>query len=182
MHEHLICLTAADDHRALARLSAMLVQRKATITTMQFSRQPDSKSWWIQLIVRVESERERELVVKRLNRLVDIIKAFEVPGDGGHWRQTVFVALHPEPGEAVYIGQIAGSFGAEVLESDAAGIRLHLSADPRRCRDFIDLLRPFGLGEVLLGAVSGVRVGSHHRGNKTRRRATDTAHTHRQRN
>lgn len=164
MHDHLICLTATDNRAVLARLSVVLVQRQAAIVTMQFSWLPDTRSWRIQLVVRVASDRERELLVKRLNRLVDITKVIQLPDKGSYWRQTVFVVLQPEPENLVYIGQIAGTFGAEVLESGAGDVRLHLSADPQRCRDFVDSLRPFGLEEVLLGAVSGVRAGSRYRG------------------
>ncbi|WP_033295443.1 ACT domain-containing protein [Amycolatopsis jejuensis] len=157
MPAHVLSLIATDAHAVPARVCSLLAQRRVAVDSMQISRLPGAPAWWIQLGLRPGEDRDFELLIKRMNRLVDVVKVVGITGDGNHWRQAVFVALRPESDDLVHIGRIVGRFGAEILDSDARDVRVHLSAHPEQCAEFVEELRPYGVQETLFGAVSAMR-------------------------
>ncbi|MCP9953582.1 hypothetical protein [Actinomadura madurae] len=139
-------------------MTGLLLPPDIEITGMQFSHPPDSALWWIQLGVRVASPEGLELLIKRLNRLIDVLRVVTLEPDG-HRRQSVYVRLRPAAGDLAQIGELVRWFHAETLELTAEAVVLHLTAAPGQCSAFVSMLRPHGVVEAVTSAVSGFRTG-----------------------
>jgi acetolactate synthase-1/3 small subunit len=124
------------------------------IAGIQLIRDTENAQWTIHLVVCVEDEIELELVIKRLNRLIDVVKVIDL-GSESHHRRSLFVRLRPVPSDVIHVGEIARQFAAEVLELTPTAAMLHLSASPERCDHFVSMLQPYTVIEVIRGAVSG---------------------------
>lgn len=94
MPEHLLAVVAGPGRQVPTRVTGLLLPPDIEITGMQFSHPPDSALWWIQLGVRVASPEGLELLIKRLNRLIDVLRVVTLEPDG-HRRQSVYVRLRP---------------------------------------------------------------------------------------
>lgn len=170
MPEHLLAVVAGPGRDVPARVTGLLMPLDVEVIGMQFSHPPDSELWWIQLTVRIASSTRLELLVKRLNRLVDVLRVV-VLEPGGHRRQSVYVRLRPEVADLGQVGELARWFHAETLELNAEILVLHLTAAPDQCEAFVSMLRPHGIVEVVRSAVSGFRAGGRPASRLSRRTA-----------
>ncbi|MEW2507768.1 hypothetical protein AB0878_45640 [Amycolatopsis sp. NPDC047767] len=157
MSEHLLAVTASPGRHVPARIAGLVLPSDIEVSGLQFSRPPGPKLWWIQMTVRVPCQERLELLVKRLNRLVEVLRVVCVEPDG-HLRQSVYVRLRPDAGSLAPVGELTRWFRAEILELNKDGLVLHLAAAPDRCAAFVSLLRPHGIVEVTTTALSGFRV------------------------
>jgi acetolactate synthase I/III small subunit len=74
MPAHLLAVVAGPGRDVPSRVAGLLLPSDIDVIGMQFSRPPGSGLWWIQLTVDVPSLERLELLTKRLNRLVDVLK------------------------------------------------------------------------------------------------------------
>jgi len=158
MPEHLLAVVAGPGRDVPARVAGLRLPSDIEITGMQCNRAQEPSGWWIQLAVRVRSAQHLELLIKRLNRLVDVLRVVQVEADA-HRRQSVYVRLSPGAADLVHVGELARWFHAETLEFAAEVLVLHLTAAPDQCREFVSMLRPYGVVEVMTTAVTGFRAG-----------------------
>lgn len=74
MADHLLCLDATGASELPARIMRVLIQRRVRLTSVTMSRLPDGGAWSAQLHVDAGDQAEVELLVKRLNRIVDVLR------------------------------------------------------------------------------------------------------------
>jgi acetolactate synthase small subunit len=75
----------------------LLAQRNVDVNSVQMVKPTGGSHWWIQLVVCLGPDEGVELVVKRLNRLVDVVKIVEVSGDSSYERRSMLSACGPRP-------------------------------------------------------------------------------------
>lgn len=86
MVEHLLSVLGTDSRTLPARVCGLLAQRNIPVSSVQMAKPVGSQHWWIQLVVCVDSTTEVQLVVNRLNRLVDVVKVSDDgPVDAHPW-------------------------------------------------------------------------------------------------
>lgn len=78
MLERMLSLVAVDDRRVPTRICGLLAQRVVTIKSIQMTHDRAAAKWTIQLVACVENELELELLIKRLDRLVDVLEVVEI--------------------------------------------------------------------------------------------------------
>jgi acetolactate synthase small subunit len=76
--ERVLSLIAVDDRRVPTRICGLLAQRVVTISSIQMTHDRAASRWTIRLVAYVETELELELLIRRLNRLVDVLEVVEV--------------------------------------------------------------------------------------------------------
>ena len=78
MLERVLSLVAVDDRRVPSRICGLLAQRVVTISSIQMTHDHAASQWDIRLVACVENQLELELLIKRLDRLVDVLKVVEI--------------------------------------------------------------------------------------------------------
>jgi acetolactate synthase I/III small subunit len=149
--EHLLSVVATDTSVVPARVCGLLAQRNIAVSSIQMVKPAGGAYWCIQLVVCLGPEESVELVVKRLNRLVDVVKVVEISGKPHHERKSVFIRLRPATSDLIDLSQLATLFNAEILDLTASGTTLHLSADSARCDEFLAILEPYSVVEIVHG-------------------------------
>lgn len=160
MVEHLLCVIASDARAVPARVCGLLAQRSVEVSSIQMAKPAGSTRWWIQLVVCLDRNGDVELVVKWLNRLVDVVKVVDLGSEPNRQRRSVFVRLRPSTADLIHVNQLVHLFGAEVVEVTPDITTLYLSATPARCEQFVAMLEPYTVVEAVPGAVSGLRSDS----------------------
>ena len=79
MVHRLLCVEATASSKVPTRISGLLAQRQVPVIGMHMNRRPEDGSWYIQLVVDLADADEEELLVKRLDRIVDVVRVFD-PG------------------------------------------------------------------------------------------------------
>ena len=135
--------------RSMTAVAHLLLQRGVPVTEMAAVRQsdPDQDGFDIRLAAEL-SAADAELLVKRLNRLIDVVKVARLEPAVCHRRRAVIVQV--DAGEAKRAGvlELASVFGAEVVELTSASVTLELLAAPERVDELLDLLAPFGIARL----------------------------------
>jgi acetolactate synthase-1/3 small subunit len=90
-----------------------------------------------------------EQVVKQLNRLIDVIKVIDFGDDPLIERELILVRVDSSRSNRHEIVELAGIFGAAVAHVSVSSITLELSSTCDKADNFINLIRPYGIKELI---------------------------------
>ncbi len=102
-----------------------------------------------------------EQVIKQLYRLIEVLKVSDVTHDPAVARELVMIKVHAPASRRAEINSLATVFEAKIVDVAHDSLMLELCANPDKVENFIELVRPFGIREMVrTGRVAMVR-GSH---------------------
>src|SRR5688500_6223225 len=90
-----------------------------------------------------------EQVVKQLYKLIDVIKVSDVTTDKAVWRELALIKVHATRDTRAEIIQIAGILGAQIVDLVHDSVIVQLGDEEERVEDFVRLVRPFGIKEMV---------------------------------
>jgi acetolactate synthase-1/3 small subunit len=90
-----------------------------------------------------------EQVVKHLNRLIDVIKVIDFGNAPLIERELILVRVDSTKSNRHEIVELADIFGATVAHVSAASITFELSSTCDKVNDFISLIKPYGVKELI---------------------------------
>jgi acetolactate synthase small subunit len=130
--------------RLLSELVGMLTHRQVEVCAM--SATFDGDLCTVQLRVAVPDDAAAQMLVKRLNRVIGVLKAIRHDTDSTHHRSALLVSVESTDGPTrTGVLELARAFDAEVLEIAAGSVTLAFIGTPRREREFTALLKPYGI-------------------------------------
>ena len=88
-------------------------------------------------------------VVKQLAKLVDVVHAVDHTGDKSYETEIALVKLRCDLDQRTQILQIAEHFTAKVVDYGTESLMLRVYGASEKLDTFIELLRPFGLRELV---------------------------------
>lgn len=99
-----------------------------------------------------------EQVSKQLYRLIEVLKVSDVTEDPHVARELVLVKVHAPAARRGDISSLAEVFGARIADVAHDSLMLELTASPDKIESFVELVRPFGIKEMVrTGRVAMVR-------------------------
>ncbi len=102
-----------------------------------------------------------EQVIKQLYKLIDVLKVSDVTADANVSRELVLAKVFAPPARRSDLMQIADIFGARVVDVTPDSLMVELTSEPDAADRFIDLLKSFGIREMVrTGCVAMVRGSS----------------------
>lgn len=105
-----------------------------------------------------------EQVVKQLYRLVEVLKVSDVTGQPTVERETVLVKLHAPAAARAAIVAVVNAFDAKAADVGATTMIVEMTGTPAKVDNFVDVLRPFGVKEMMRsGRIAMVRGAQVHR-------------------
>jgi acetolactate synthase-1/3 small subunit len=99
-----------------------------------------------------------EQVSKQLYRLIEILKVSDVSADPHVARELVLIKVHAPAAKRGEIASLAEVFGARVVDVAHDALMVELTSSPDKIDSFVDLVRPFGIKEMVrTGRIAMVR-------------------------
>ncbi len=99
-----------------------------------------------------------EQVSKQLYRLIEVLKVSDVTDDAHVARELVLVKVHAPSAKRGEISSLAEVFGARIVDVGHDTLMVELTSSPDKLDTFVELLRPFGIKEMVrTGRVAMVR-------------------------
>lgn len=99
-----------------------------------------------------------EQVSKQLYRLIEVLKVSDVTEDPHVARELVLVKVHASAARRGDISSLAEVFGARIADVAHDSLMLELTASPDKIESFVELVRPFGIKEMVrTGRVAMIR-------------------------
>lgn len=166
---HVISVLTENKPGVLARVSSMFARRGFNIHSLAVG--PTADPTVSRMTVVVDGP-EMEQIIKQLYKLVHTVKVTELsPGDRIE-REIMMVRVTAEAAKRGEILEAAGIFKAKTVDVGLNTLTFELSGDPSSLADFLELMRPYGIVDLVKsGRIAMARDSKTRDANKGRLRS-----------
>jgi acetolactate synthase I/III small subunit len=132
----------------LARVAGLFSARGYNIDSLAVSATEDDNISVMTIVVKGD-DRVIEQVKKQLNKLIDVIKVTDHSESATVQQETVLVKLNAIPKNRAEIYQLCEFFKADIAGISPKTITLSAKGDPDKLDSFIELIKPYGIRELM---------------------------------
>ena len=132
----------------LARVAGLFSARGFNIDSLAVSATEDPSASRITMVVDAD-EKLLEQIKKQLNKLIDVIKIVDFTKKSHIEKELVLLNVSMKPNTKEKIVQAVDSVGAEILDVGKSMITVEETGDTNKINALIEVLRPFGIVEVV---------------------------------
>ena len=156
---HTISCLVENQAGVLARVAGLFSARGFNIASLTVGETEDAAISRMTIVVKADY-RTLEQVKKQLNRLIDVIKVQELKEGDFIDRELLLVRVHVTAKTRPELLQVASTCQARVADAHQDSVLLEATGDQSQITSLIELLKPFGIKEVVrTGRVALTRVG-----------------------
>jgi acetolactate synthase-1/3 small subunit len=145
---HVISVKVENRSGVLARVAGLFSARGYNIDSLTVS-ETEQHDVSVMTIVVKGDDRIIEQVKKQLNKLIDVIKVSDHAPSNSIQRELALVKISITPLKRPEIFQLAQVYKAEIVDISPKSVTLSVDADPESIDNFIELLRPYGIRELI---------------------------------
>ncbi|MCS7231484.1 MAG: acetolactate synthase small subunit [Elusimicrobiota bacterium] len=142
----------------LARIATLFAARGYNIDSLAVGETENPDISRMTIIVRGD-EKILEQVEKQLNKLIDVIKVYEFSKVKHIERDLVLVKVNATNKTRAEIIEIAEIFRAKIVDVSHQTLVLEITGDEDKLSAFIELLRPYGIKELVRTGVIAIARG-----------------------
>ncbi len=156
---HTISVQVENKPGVLSRVAGLFSARGYNIDSLTVSHTNQEDISIMTIVVR-DNERIIEQIKKQLNKLVDVIKVFDHTNASSVVRELMLVRVNAKPSQRAELATLGKIYKADVSEVSQKTITFSIKAEPEKLDDFMELLRPYGITELMrTGRISMLREG-----------------------
>jgi acetolactate synthase-1/3 small subunit len=145
---HTISLVVNNKPGVLVRVALVFSRRAFNIESLVVS--PGTEGRFSRMTITCSGDPEvLQQVVRQLAKLVDVVHAIDHTGDLAYETEIALLKLETPIDQRTQILQIAEHFKARVVDYGAEAMILQVYGSSDKLDAFIDLLRPFGVTELV---------------------------------
>ncbi len=143
---HVIAVLVENKPGVLARISSMFARRGFNIHSLAVG--PTADPAMSRMTVVVDGP-EMEQIIKQLYKLVHTVKVTELGVGERVEREVMLLRVTADAPQRAEILGAAQIFGAEPVDVGVATITFEISGEPSRLADFLELMRPYGIIDLV---------------------------------
>ena len=148
LSKHTITALVLDKPGVLNRVSSMFRRRGFNIASLAVGHSEEPSLSRMTFVVEGD-DRVVEQVTKHLNKLIDVIKVSDISNDNIVSRELALIRVHANPQTRSEIMQVVGIFRANIVDVATGSIIVEVSGDEEKVDSLHDLLKPFGVTEIM---------------------------------
>jgi len=145
---HTISVLVENKFGVLARISGLFSARGFNITSLAVGETEDASVSRMTIAVEGD-EKTLEQIKKQLNKLIDVIKVVDFKESEFIDRDLVLIKVSVAANNRKEVLEAIETIGAKVANAGSKSIAVEMSADEAKIRALVELLRPFGILEVV---------------------------------
>ncbi len=157
--KHTISILVENQAGVLARIAGLFARRAYNIDSLAVGVTEDEHISRV-TIVADGSEHTLEQILKQLNKLIDVIKVRTVTEQELLSRELVLVKVNCTPAQRAELISIAEISEAKISDISVSTMTLELSDYEGKIRTFEELLRPYGIKEIVRTGTIAIQRGS----------------------
>ena len=154
MDQHTLSVLVEDKPGVLARVASLLARRGFNIHSLAVG--PTAEAGMSKMTIVVNAP-ELEQVKKQLHKLVNVVKISELERDFAIEREVMLVRVNASPGRRGEILEIANIFKATAVDVGTNSITFQVAGVPAKVNDFLELIRPFGVIDLVKSGRIAIR-------------------------
>ena len=145
---HIISVLVENKAGVLAKVSGLFSRRGFNIESLAVGPTDDEKISRITIVVNAE-EHSIEQIIKQLYKLINVIKIQELDPSNIVERELVLIKVSADSKTRSEILEIASVFRANIVDVAKKTIMIEITGNSRKVKALEDLLRPFGILELV---------------------------------
>jgi acetolactate synthase-1/3 small subunit len=165
--KHTIAVLVENKFGVLSRVAGLFSARGYNIESLSVGETLDPTVSRMTLVVTGDAF-IIEQVIKQLHKLIDVIKVTDLSEENHVEREMLLIKVNAEPAARAEILRIGDIFRAKVVDVTPNTYTLEVTGEESKIEAIIELLRPFGIHEVVRTGKVAIA-----RGSKTRLRRVE---------
>lgn len=157
--KHTISVLVENHAGVLARVAGLFARRAYNIDSLAVGVTADENVSRI-TIVADGDDYTLEQILKQLNKLIDVIKVRAVNESELLTRELVLVKVNCTPAQRAELISIAKITEAKISDISVNSMTLELSDYSNKIKNFEELLRPYGIKEIVRTGTVAIQRGS----------------------
>jgi len=157
--KHTISILVENQAGVLARIAGLFARRAYNIDSLAVGVTEDEHISRV-TIVAEGNEYTLEQILKQLNKLIDVIKVRTVTEQELLSRELVLIKVNCTPAQRAELISIAEIAEAKISDISVSTMTLELSDHEAKIRTFEELLRPYGIKEIVRTGTIAIQRGS----------------------
>lgn len=146
--KHTISVLVENKFGVLARISGLFSARGFNIQSLAVGETEDPAISRMTIITDGD-ERTLEQIKKQLNKLIDVIKVVDFKEGEFIDRELILIKVKAAAKDKKELLEAVEEIGGRIANADAKAISVELAADRQKIHALLELLRPFGILEVV---------------------------------
>jgi acetolactate synthase-1/3 small subunit len=155
---HIISALVYNKPGVLARISTLFAARGYNIDSLAVGETDNPEISRMTIVVRGD-EKILEQVEKQLNKIIDVIKVYEFSKIDHVERDLVLIKVNATNKTRAEIIEIAEIFRAKIIDVSHQTLVLEITGDEDKISAFINLLKPYGIKELVRTGVIAMARG-----------------------
>jgi len=159
MNRHVISILVKNYSGVLTRVSGLFARRGYNIDSLSVGRTEDPEFSRITITLIGDSDITYQ-VMKQLEKLQDVKTIIELDPGSSVFRELILVKVQAEPDKRALITGIADVFRCRVVDMSKDTMTLELTGDEGKTTALLDMMKEFGIKEIVRSGLSGIQRGS----------------------
>jgi len=155
---HTISALVENKSGVLARMVTLFAARGFNIDSLTVGETDDPSVSRMTIVVRGD-EKILEQIEKQLNKLIDVIKVYEYSGAEHIERDLVLMRVKADKSNRSEILQIVDILHGTIVDVSRESVIIEVTGDERKIQAFINMLKPFGIKEMVRTGVIAIARG-----------------------
>jgi acetolactate synthase-1/3 small subunit len=155
---HTISVLVENKFGVLARISGLFSARGFNIDSLAVGMTEDPTVSRM-TIVSEGDDKTLEQIKKQLNKLIDVIKVVDFKEGEFVDRELILIKVAVTPKNRKEVLEAVDSTGAKIVNAGSKSISVEASGDQNAIKSLIELLRPFGVMEVVRTGRIALEIG-----------------------
>jgi len=157
--KHTIAVLVENKFGVLSRVAGLFSARGYNIESLSVGETLDPTVSRMTLVVRGD-DFIIEQVIKQLHKLIDVIKVTDLTEETHVERELVLMKVNAEPADRAEILRTGDIFRAKVVDVTPMAFTIEATGDEEKIEALIELLRPFGIQELVRTGKVAIARGS----------------------
>lgn len=156
---HTVSVLVENKFGVLARVSGLFSGRGFNIDSLCVAETDDPTMSMMTIVTRGD-DKIIEQIEKQLNKLIDVIKVTDLTKENHVERELVLIKVGTENGQRAEIMEIVDIFRAKIVDVGHKTIIVEITGDEDKLKALINLLKPFGIEEIVRTGKIALRRGN----------------------
>ena len=157
--KHIISALVQNQPGVLAHIAGMFASRGFNIDSLVVGRTEDPELSRMTIVV-VGDDRVLEQVRKQLGKIVPVVKVRDFAGLPTVQRDLLLIRIHSPAAKRLEITQLVDLFRGRVVDVAPDSMLVELAGTEDKLEAFIELARPYGIGELARTGVIAMTRGA----------------------
>lgn len=159
MSRYVLSILVENHSGVLSKISGLFSRRGYNIDSLTVGVTEDPTISRITIVVSGD-EYILEQISKQLNKLVDVIKVLELNVEKAVYREMALIKVTATQNTRASIIEIVNVFRANIIDLSEDSMIIEITGDQEKLSALIELLRPYGIKELIRTGLTALQRGS----------------------